>query len=145
MIDLFESSFDRLKLQNILILPEENTQQPMINQQLLQDLDCSDSDDEIMRIDQNDIANIRLTDEGHEKRLVLMSCVGPFLHTYLAVSKTLYLLIENHMMENEFILACVKEITSKVENFECKFGNFSFLFRNKLFVINIYFHFVFNR
>lgn len=130
MNDLFEESFERLKLQGILALPEAtNTNHPVMSKAFLQDID-DDSEDEVFGIDHNDTPNIRFTEIGHEKRIVLMSCVGPFLHTYLAVAKSLYSLVESNMMESGFVMACVKEITSKVESFECKFGKsllFSFL------------------
>lgn len=65
---------------------------------------------------------IYLTSNGHCERLVLMSVLAPYGHTYLAVAFCLKSLLGTSMVETEFIKNCVNEITSKVENLECKFG-----------------------
>lgn len=65
---------------------------------------------------------VYLTSNGHCERLVLMSVLAPFGHTYLAVANCLNNLLGTSMVESEFIKICVNEITSKVENLECKFG-----------------------
>jgi len=65
---------------------------------------------------------VYLTLNGHCERLVLMSVLAPFGHTYLAVANCLKHLLDNPMMEVEFVKACVNEIRSKVDNLECKFG-----------------------
>lgn len=67
-------------------------------------------------------ADISLTEGGHCGRLVLMSVIAPISHAYSAVANSLNCLIDNVLMESEFVKTCVKEITSKVENLECKYG-----------------------
>lgn len=65
---------------------------------------------------------VSLTSNGHCERLVLMSVLAPYGHTYLAVACCLRSLLGTSMVETEFIKNCVDEIMSKVENLECKFG-----------------------
>lgn len=65
---------------------------------------------------------VYLTSNGHCERLVLMSVLAPYGHTYLAVAFCLKNLLGTSLVESEFIKNCVNEITSKVENLECKFG-----------------------
>lgn len=79
-----------------------------------------DSDDE-ERVE-IEVANITLPSAGHCERIVLMSVVAPLSHTYLAVANSLYTLLDNCILESEFIKICVKEITEKVDNLECKYG-----------------------
>lgn len=130
LTDLLEDSLERLRLQSIVRTPESaNSQSQPISKQSGYDIDCSESDEEVVRIDPKVVADVTLPEEGHERRLVLMTAVAPFFHTYLAVAKTLHLLIENNMVEGEFVMACVKEITNRVEDFECKYGGLSFAAR----------------
>lgn len=94
-----------------------------------QEFDDSDSDENdyfARKSDENDIANVTLPTEGHGDRLVLISVIAPYSHTYLAVANTLHILLDNCMLETDFLKLCVKEITNKVENFECKYGKWKF-------------------
>lgn len=84
------------------------------------DLDDSDEDERI----EIEVADITLPSNGHCERIVLMSVLAPLAHTYLAVANSLYALLDNSMMEAEFIKTCVKEITTKVDNLECKYGEY---------------------
>lgn len=83
----------------------------------------SDDDSEYEPISEDDKPSITLPSEGHGNRLVLMSVIIPYSHTYLAVVRSLDKLLDNGMLESEFIKKCVQEITDKVERFECKYGN----------------------
>lgn len=71
---------------------------------------------------ENDIANVTLPPETHDNRLVLFSAVAPYSHTYLSVAHSLHSLVQNCMLESEFIKTCITEITSRVDRFECKYG-----------------------
>lgn len=88
------------------------------------DVDDADSDDEYNHFNkrQGEEHPISLTSDGHCDRLVLMSVLAPIGHTYLAVARSLHRLLNTSMVENEFVKLCVAEITSKVEDTECRFG-----------------------
>ena len=91
----------------------------------LDDDNYSDDDDDVRRryngrSEPSD--SIYLTSDGHCDRIVLMSVLAPIGHTYLAVAFSLNSLLGTCMIESEFIKLCVNEITSKVDEGECKFG-----------------------
>lgn len=90
------------------------------------ELESEDSDDDRHYQSTND-EMIHLTSNGHCERLVLMSVLAPYAHTYLAVAVCLRNLLGTSMVESEFVKKCVNEITSKVENLECKFGESVYL------------------
>lgn len=125
MDKLMEDAFDRLKTHEMLAVPAEvySDEQIWSRRQARQyDFDSDDSEYDGRQTDENDVANIRLPSEGHGKRLVLMASIAPFMHTYMAVVQSLYHLRDSGMIESEFLRTCVKEITKKVETFECKYG-----------------------
>lgn len=84
-------------------------------------LDIDDSSDEEYHFN-SEKPGIYLTHEGHEARLILMSAIAPLAHCYLATAKSLGSLVNTAMLEADFVKVCVKEITSKVESGECKYG-----------------------
>lgn len=125
MDELMEDAFERLKNQDMLGVPAEtySDEQLWSRRQARQfDSDSDDNDCDARQTDENDVANILLPSGGHGKRLVLMASIAPFAHTYLAVVQSLYHLLDSGMIESEFLRTCVKEITHKVETFECKYG-----------------------
>lgn len=64
-----------------------------------------------------------LPTEKHCDRIVLQSVLAPFTNTYAAVAYSLnHLLGGNSMVEGEFIRQCIKEISTRVELGECKYG-----------------------
>lgn len=81
----------------------------------------SDNGDKYQKSD-DEIANIILPSDGHDKRLVLMSVIIPYSHTYLAVANSLLDLVVFGKAESEFVQICVREITRRYESFECKYG-----------------------
>lgn len=125
MDELMEDAFERLKNQDMLGVPTEtySDEQQWSRRQARQfDSDSDDNECDARQTDENDLANIMLPSEGHGKRIVLMASIAPFAHTYLAVVQSLYHLLDIGMIESEFLRTCVKEITNKVETFECKYG-----------------------
>lgn len=82
-------------------------------------MDC-DSDDE--NSEPIEFADISITDEGHESRLVLMSAISPISYCYTATAKSLHHLLDTPIMESDFVKICVKEITACIEKRECKYG-----------------------
>lgn len=125
MDNLMEDAFIRLKIQEMLALPTESySDEQLWSRRQARQFESSDSDDEYdtRQTDENDVANIMLPTEGHGKRLVLMASIAPYSHTYLAVAQSLYHLLDSGMIESEYVKTCVKEITNKVETFECKYG-----------------------
>jgi glycerol-3-phosphate O-acyltransferase 1/2 len=73
--------------------------------------------------DDKSTPRVYLPTDTHCERLVLMSALAPFSHTYLAVAFTLNHLIGcQTMVENEFVKLCVKEIKHRVVNCECRYG-----------------------
>lgn len=128
MDELMEDAFERLKLQDMLGVPVEtySDEQLWARRQARQiESDSDDNEFEVRHIDENDVANIYLPSEGHGKRIVLMASIAPYAHTYMAVVQSLYHLLDTGMIESEFLRTCVKEITNKVETFECKYGECS--------------------
>lgn len=65
-----------------------------------------------------------LPSEGHDKRLVLMSVIVPYSHTYLAVAHSLPKLLNCMLPEADFVRVCIEEITRKYENAECRYGKY---------------------
>lgn len=65
---------------------------------------------------------VYLTAQGHCERLVLMTVLAPIGHTYLAVAFCLNSLLGTSMIEMDFIKLCVSEITSRVNETGCKYG-----------------------
>lgn len=51
-----------------------------------------------------------------------MSAIAPLSYCYLSVVELLYTLIEVSVLEADFVKACVKQITAKVESQDCKYG-----------------------
>lgn len=99
----------------------KKTVETLYNRRLNIGYDSEDSEYE-SPISEDEKANITLPSEGHCNRLVLMSVIVPYSHTYLTVVHSLEKLLSNGMLESEFIKSCVQEITNKVEKFECKYG-----------------------
>lgn len=75
----------------------------------------------------NDNITVTLPAEGHGKRVVLKSVLEPYAHTYMAVVRSLESLRDYGLMESDFIKTCVKEITTQIENANCKYGMYSYL------------------
>lgn len=72
-----------------------------------------------------DNMTITLPAEGHGKRVVLASVLAPYSYTYMAVVRSLESLRDYGLLEGEFIKVCVQEITSQVNNGNCKYGKCS--------------------
>lgn len=111
-------TLDRLKHKELISMPEV-----VVTRRLDDEFD--DSDDESFKFDPDKIASITLNNAGHCHRLILASVVAPYSHTYLAVAASLPALIDNPIMESEFVKLCLKEITSQVEELKCKYGEFN--------------------
>lgn len=93
----------------------------------------SDDEDEDNYMGRNNIYNedhiVYLPSETHCDRIVLMSVLAPIAETYLACALTLNCLIGlNSMVEIEFVKLAVKQITSRVENCDCKYGGFFMIY-----------------
>lgn len=83
------------------------------------DIDSSDSEDQR---EQDTEDRFILPSEGHDKRLVLMSVLVPYSHTYMAVAHSLPQLLHCMLPESNFVRVCIEEITRCFENAECKYG-----------------------
>uniref|UniRef100_A0A182QUZ3 Phospholipid/glycerol acyltransferase domain-containing protein n=1 Tax=Anopheles farauti TaxID=69004 RepID=A0A182QUZ3_9DIPT len=71
----------------------------------------------------NDHTRIHFPAEKHCDRLVLQSVLAPFTNTYSAVASSLHQLLDgNSIVESEFIRLCIKEISTRVEIGDCKYG-----------------------
>lgn len=110
------------QFQNFHFFQESLTHDQIRAQHFFNNVIDSDSDDGGFERLVHNTVKITLPSKGHEQRLVLLSVVAPYAHTYLAVVHSLKHLCDYGMMESEFVRTCVKEITEKVEKFECKYG-----------------------
>lgn len=134
---LLQDCFDKLCIRELLAQPEvEYTQEQHIARRLaarleLEDLDDGVSEDDYFSEDgtidhpdqQEDDIRVYLPAEKHCDRIVLQSVLAPFTSTYAAVAFCLNNLVGgNSMVEGEFIKLCIKEITTRVELGECKYG-----------------------
>ncbi|XP_053671320.1 glycerol-3-phosphate acyltransferase 1, mitochondrial [Anopheles nili] len=73
--------------------------------------------------DEEDTTRIHFPAEKHCDRLVLQSVLAPFSHTYSAVASSLHQLLDgNSIVESEFIRLCIKEISTRVDVGDCKYG-----------------------
>lgn len=91
------------------------------------DIDSSDSEDQR---EQDTEDRFILPSEGHDKRLVLMSVLVPYSHTYMAVAHSLPQLLHCMLPESNFVRVCIEEITRCFENAECKYGKLATRFAN---------------
>lgn len=97
------------------------------NRNRINGLDIDDDDDDYDSYDENKNASapenqVYLTPQGHCERLVLMAVLAPIGHTYLAVAFCLNSLLGTGMIEADFIKLCVSEVTSRVNESGCKYG-----------------------
>lgn len=90
----------------------------------MDELDGGSSEDDYFDDNaQEDEVRVYLPAEKHCDRIVLQSVLAPFTNTYAAVAYSLnHLLDGNTMVEGEFIRQCIKEITTRVEQGQCKYG-----------------------
>lgn len=127
--------FDKLCIRELLAQPEEEyTEEQHMARRLaahleLDELDDGASEDDYfsedgMNYDQLEDENrVFLPVEKHCDRIVLQSVLAPFTSTYAAVAFSLNNLVGgNSMVEGEFIKLCIKEISTRVELGECKYG-----------------------
>uniref|UniRef100_A0AAG5CV71 Phospholipid/glycerol acyltransferase domain-containing protein n=1 Tax=Anopheles atroparvus TaxID=41427 RepID=A0AAG5CV71_ANOAO len=139
---VLEDALHDLCLREILSQPEEElTEDQRMAQRLARNLqlDGLDAEDEMddyfddgtgsagvafdAGIDVDDGTRIHFPAEKHCDRLVLQSVLAPFTHTYAAVASSLHQLLDgNSIVESEFIRLCIKEITTRVEMGDCKYG-----------------------
>lgn len=83
-------------------------------------IESESSDEEYQAL--REPADIGLTNDGHEERLVLMSAIAPLAHCYLATAKSLHRLINVSRLETDFVNLCIEEITARVNSGDCKYG-----------------------
>ncbi|EAT41268.1 AAEL007080-PA [Aedes aegypti] len=129
---LLQDCYHRLCIMELLLQPEvEYTEEQHRARRLAANLeldelnDGSYSEDDYFdeQIDQEEEERVFLPAEKHCDRIVLQSVLAPFTNTYAAVASSLnQLLGGNSMVEGEFIKQCIKEITSRVESGQCKYG-----------------------
>ncbi|XP_065087385.1 glycerol-3-phosphate acyltransferase 1, mitochondrial isoform X2 [Ochlerotatus camptorhynchus] len=127
---LLQDSFDRLCISELLSQPEvEYTEDQNRARRLAAHLemnelnDASSEDDYFDDNAQEDEVRVFLPAEKHCNRIVLQSVLAPFTNTYAAVAYSLnHLIGGNSMVEGEFIRQCIKEISTRVEMGECKYG-----------------------
>lgn len=128
---LLQDTFDRLCLNELLSQPEvEYTEDQHKARRLAANLELdglddggSSEDDYFDDHGQEDEVRVFLPAEKHCDRIVLQSVLAPFTNTYAAVAYSLnHLLGGNSMVEGEFIRQCIKEISARVEEGECKYG-----------------------
>lgn len=129
---LLQDCYHRLCIMELLSQPEvEYTEEQHRARRLAANLeldelnDGSYSEDDYFdeQIDQEEEERVFLPAEKHCDRIVLQSVLAPFTNTYAAVASSLnQLLGGNSMVESEFIKQCIKEITSRVESGQCKYG-----------------------
>ncbi|XP_035901980.1 glycerol-3-phosphate acyltransferase 1, mitochondrial isoform X5 [Anopheles stephensi] len=138
---VIENTLQELCLREILLQPErEFTEEQMMARKLARNLECDglDVDDEELDdyfddqhnstthgrfgMDEDD-TRIHFPAEKHCDRLVLQSVLAPFTNTYSAVASSLHQLLDgNSIVESEFIRLCIKEISTRVELGDCKYG-----------------------
>ncbi|XP_055616863.1 glycerol-3-phosphate acyltransferase 1, mitochondrial isoform X2 [Toxorhynchites rutilus septentrionalis] len=136
---LLQDSFDQLCMRDLLAQQEiEYTEEEHIARRLAARLELEDLDDGVSEDDYfSDSASnnghqqqrvvddipVYLPAEKHCDRIVLQSVLAPFTSSYAAVVFCLNKLVGgNSMVEAEFIKLCIKEITTRVELGECKYG-----------------------
>ncbi|XP_062533721.1 glycerol-3-phosphate acyltransferase 1, mitochondrial isoform X2 [Armigeres subalbatus] len=129
---LLQDCFDRLCIMGLLLQPEvEYTEDQHRARRIAANLELDELDDGSYseddyfddHLDQEDEVRVFLPAEKHCDRIVLQSVLAPYTSTYAAVASSLNLLLNsNSMLEGEFIKQCIKEITSRVEQGQCKYG-----------------------
>lgn len=132
LAELLEKCFDNLRHMGLLLKPEvEFTEEQQKARRLAAHLeldelnDGSYSEDDYYdnHAEQDDEERVFLPAEKHCDRIVLQSVLAPFTSTYAAVATSLnQLLGGNSMVEGEFIQRCIKEISTRVEQGQCKYG-----------------------
>lgn len=85
----------------------------------------NDDSDDNMSADLDRI-KVTLPPEGHGKRIVLTSMLAPYSYTYLTVIRSLDKLLNYGLIESDFVRICIDDITSQVQNGQCRYGKFQF-------------------
>lgn len=133
---LLEDCFDKLRDREMLAQPTvDYTEEQQAAQRLAAHIEVDDYYDDTedsfsdgmsdyqQGADEDDPDRVYLPAEKHCDRIVLQSVLAPFTNTYAAVAVSLNGLVGgNSMVEGEFIKLCIREITSRVEAGECKYG-----------------------
>lgn len=134
---LLDDCIDKLRDRELLAQPTvEYTDEQQAAQRLAAHMELDDyyddtedsfsdgmSDQHHNASDDDDLDRMFLPAERHCDRIVLQSVLAPFTNTYTAVAVSLNALVGgNSMVEGEFIKQCIREITSRVEAGECKYG-----------------------
>lgn len=134
---LLDDCIDKLRDRELLAQPTvEYTDEQQAAQRLAAHMELDDyyddtedsfsdgmSDQHNNASDDDDLERMFLPAERHCDRIVLQSVLAPFTNTYTAVAVSLNALVGgNSMVEGEFIKQCIREITSRVEAGECKYG-----------------------
>lgn len=129
---VLDDCIDKLRDRELLAQPTiEYTDEQQAAQRLAAHMELDDyyddtdsfSDGMSQNDDQDDLERMYLPAEKHCDRIVLQSVLAPFTNTYTAVAVSLNALVGgNSMVEGEFIKQCIREITSRVEAGDCKYG-----------------------
>lgn len=129
---VLDDCIDKLRDRELLAQPTiEYTDEQQAAQRLAAHMELDDyyddtdsfSDGMSQNDDQDDLERMYLPAEKHCDRIVLQSVLAPFTNTYTAVAVSLNALVGgNSMVEGELIKQCIREITSRVEAGDCKYG-----------------------
>uniref|UniRef100_A0A182RZD1 Phospholipid/glycerol acyltransferase domain-containing protein n=1 Tax=Anopheles funestus TaxID=62324 RepID=A0A182RZD1_ANOFN len=138
---VIENTLQDLCLREILLQPEQElTEEQTMARKLAQNLECDGLDVNDEELDDyfddqyksisggrygmdDDETRIHFPAEKHCDRLVLQSVLAPFTNTYSAVASSLHHLLDgNSIVESEFIRMCIKEMSTRVELGDCKYG-----------------------
>ncbi|XP_049285488.1 glycerol-3-phosphate acyltransferase 1, mitochondrial isoform X3 [Anopheles funestus] len=138
---VIENTLQDLCLREILLQPEQElTEEQTMARKLAQNLECDGLDVNDEELDDyfddqyksisggrygmdDDETRIHFPAEKHCDRLVLQSVLAPFSNTYSAVASSLHHLLDgNSIVESEFIRMCIKEMSTRVELGDCKYG-----------------------
>lgn len=126
--------FDKLCMRELLVQPEveyteeQNMARRMANYLELNEWHDAPSEDSFSEDGMNhtlyeDETRVYFPAEKHCDRIVLQSVLAPFSNTYAATAHCLNNLLDgNTMVESEFIKCAINEITNRVEQGQCKYG-----------------------
>lgn len=129
--DLLAKTLDKLLAKDLVSIPESpTTYASNAAQRLASFMESEMYSDDAQDDDANEYGVhdstmdqlIYVTESGSHEREMLTRALAPIGHTYLAVGLCLDGLINNSMVEAEFIKMAVKEITDQVTNGVCPYG-----------------------
>lgn len=124
---LLEATIDELVLRDLIKGPDSQirTENDMITNRiaysLMSDLG-EDEYDDFEPVNNQEKPELFINPDTQREQKYICGILAPFAHSYYAVAQSLKILYKSSMLESEFIKYVIKEITDKVNDGTCPYG-----------------------